>query len=288
MRVLSTEEWAHAARSGPPGAQPEAAAALARGFDEARAFAVEAGGWIVPLVRRRSRVGEVAESMPWGVSGGPLPVAGAPAPLDPRALRGELGVAVLRLAIHPARAAGWEGRRHTTHVLDLGGEGTEEYRSRARRHVRAAQKRGVEAGKAEPAEVARLLRETAQAAGRHAYPDAAVEAAAAAGAGVIARVGGEPVSAALFLTGPTEWFYWLGGSTPAGLEARASYAAMDLAVRSAAEAGARRFDFGASEGLPGVASFKEGFGAHEETYPLVQSRAPVAAAAEGLGDRLRR
>ena len=276
-------------REHPPGADPELTSALGAALRDARAGAALVGGprgrLLVPFVLHRGRLGTIADALPFGIPSGPVVLEGEPFTFDPRRLRAELGASLLRLQVH--HSISWDGRarRGETHLLDLQGDPAAEYRTRARRYVRRAEGAGVtvrEAGAGDEDVVVELLERSAATAGRAAQDEQVVRGVLRSGRAfaLVADVDGSPASVALFLESASEVLYWLGGTLPEAEEQRPSFLVMDAAIRRAAESGRRTFNFGASEGLAGVAYFKEGFGGRRAAYARVESKSPLVA----LGD----
>jgi len=90
---------------------------------------------------------------------------------------------------------------------------------------------------------------------------------------------GEAVSSLAALTGGVHWMYWLAAQNERGREVEAGYVAVAALLDDAYAAGAAYVNLGASEGLPGVAAFKQRLGGLD--VPVIQW---VAAPA---GTRLR-
>ena len=263
------------ASDAPPAAHPVVADALARGRGgcaKAVRMEVARGTALLPMVVQRRRIGEVVEAMPHGLSSGPVQVSGDAPSADARMLRRALRAQRLTVAVHHLQA-----RRHpegpgTTHVVDLL-NGRPRPRERARRKIRAAARAGIDVRPGTAADVPALigiLGAAADARRRHRYSDAAIAAVASCDRALIllASRGDRDVSAALFLRSPLELFYWLGGTLPDADDASPSYAVIDAAITFAADRGCRFANLGSSDGLDGVAFFKEGFGARRVANPL--------------------
>jgi hypothetical protein len=267
----------------PPGAQPDFAEALCSAMPDADwgALLLESRGrsMLLPYVRR----GGTVQAMPFGMPCGPVPLEGDSTVFDPATIRRKLDAEEFVAYVHHSRADDYSNVRpdrvHTTHVVVLNrdqvGSG---YRQRARRKLRAAQRAGVEVRMGSSADVDRLLEilsVAAEDAGRALIPEPHVIRAVASTAQampIFAAYEGRDVSAALFLRSPIEVFYWHGGTLPEASEHSPSYAVMDAAARAAGEQGCRFLNLGSSDGLPGVAHFKEGFGAERVSYPSIAAR----------------
>ena len=90
---------------------------------------------------------------------------------------------------------------------------------------------------------------------------------------MLGSLGGKDVSAALFLHSGFELFYWLGGTLAATEDDSPSYPVIEEAIRFAADRGCRFANLGSSDGLPGAAFFKEGFGAMSVPSPFLRAEA---------------
>jgi hypothetical protein len=297
---LSRAEWSTelaAADAAPPGAFPEVADALAAGMGEpARAEAIvvasASGRTLVPHVRVEGRIGPSIEALPLGITPGPVPLEGAPAVPDAAALLRGLRAQRVELAVHHALAPADTASATSTHVVDLAA-GLPRPRERARRRLRAAARAGVEVrvGTSDDAEgLLAVLDAAARERDRHRYPQAAVLAVARCPRAVVllASLGGEDVSAALFLQSSYEVFYWLGGTLERAGEASPSYPVIEAALRRGADAGCRYGNLGSSDGLPGAAFFKEGFGARQVPSPVLSAVSRRHRAAVSLRRTLRR
>lgn len=285
ISIVDAEGWREAAAGAaaglPPGAAPgfvEAAAASLEGAKAVAAVIKTPKGRIgIPVVIQ----GGIGQAMPFGMPAGPVVLEGEPAPISPGALRRELDVAELIATVHHTRAGDYPRRaaNQATHVVRLGvDEPRKGYRQRARRKLKAAEGAEIEVRRGSAADGDRLieiLAAAAEDAGRALYPDPEVTRAVAAideAVLLFATRDGAEVSAALFLGSPLELFYWQGGTMPAAEEHSPSYAVIDAGARLAAERGCEFLNLGSSEGLPGVAHFKEGFGAEEVSYPSFSIR----------------
>jgi hypothetical protein len=267
----------------PPGALPEVVDALARGIGggaRARAVRVESnrGVALLPMVVRRGLLGPGVEALPFGIAAGPVTLEGRSGPMDVEAIRRALRGQVLELAPHHAQctAGGGSGAR-TTHVLDLA-DGIPSPRKRVRQNIRTAERAGVEVRSASATEiphVLRLLTTVANERGRRPPPSAATAAVAECQSALllVASTKGQDVGAALFLHSGYELFYWLAGTLPEAVKHCPSYAILDAAIRMSLNRGCRWVNLGSSDGLPGVAFFKEGFGAVQVPSPVLRAEA---------------
>ena len=296
---MDERSWEAAVRDAvhvPPGALPAVARALAGSRPRAEAGAVlvegQGGAVVLPHVRVEGRLGWGCEAMPHGIPCGPITVEGQPGPLDGDDLRRTLGAQQLRVYVHHSLADAYEDRPHATHVVDLSGDApvSDGYRQRARRKLRAAANAGVETqvcGADDSARVFEVLASAAETEERPSHPAPVIDAVLASGCafGVLATHEGRDISAALFLVSSLEALYWLGGTLPDAKELSPGYATIDAAIHHARENACLAVNLGASYGLPGVAHFKEGFGARPVTYPSLSSRSArsrVAGAADAL------
>lgn len=94
---------------------------------------------------------------------------------------------------------------------------------------------------------------------------------------LLADADGEPVAAAVFLTGNGTVIYKYGASDPRAWPLRPNHVLFASAIRWACENGYRSFDFGRTDlGQDGLSAFKTGWGAREEPliYATVADRAP--------------
>lgn len=214
----------------------------------------------------------VGVSVPWGYG-----AVRASRPLDPveagrfvqsaRRHHGLLRVVVQEIVeptLTPARTV------TTTHVVRLDPERPPRsvYASSTRKRINRTRREGLVVERTtDPTAFLRLYAEASQGWGSDRYPDAAITAITAAGLGRIyeVRLEGEVVTAGLVLLGAEHWMYWLLSSSPKGHEWRGSYGAQNALLEDAWGAGVPWVNLGASEvagrPLPGVALFKERFGA---------------------------
>jgi len=282
ITVLDVAGWrsrVEGLRGVPPGAVPafgEAVASITDGTD-AGALLVErsSGSLLVPFVR----TADAAESTSFGMSSGPVTLDGDPGPLEPGALRSTLGVDHFVGYIHHTLAPIYErvktASRHTTHVVRLDDKLGSAYKKRAKSNLKTASKAGVEVRIGSPSEAGLLtdiLVAAAAGAGRPLFPDRRTIRRLAESELALLVFGmhaGKEVAASLFLDSPLELFYWLSGTLPDANELMPSYAMVDTAARTAHERGRDHLNMGSSDGLPGVAHFKEGFGAERVPYPAI-------------------
>jgi hypothetical protein len=300
MRVtpLGRDDWRSAlatAVDAPPAAHPSLADALGRGrAGRADAFLLESprGAALLPVVRHHRRVGDVVEALPHGLSGGPVTVFGSPPAATPETLCTALGAQRVSVAVHHLQASRHPPGTNTTHVLELS-IGRQRPRERVRRKLRAAARAGVEVRQGDGSDVASLLTilgVAADARGSRQYADDAIAPVATCEQGLVllASQGDRDISAALFLYSPLELFYWLGGTLPGSEDISPSYAVIDAAIEIAAKRECRYVNFGSSDGLTGVAFFKEGFGARRVPNPLLVAETPRYRAIAALRHVLRK
>jgi hypothetical protein len=279
LTVLGREDWRSslaAAVDAPPGADPLVADALARGRKgRADALLIESrgGASLLPVVRHHRRVGDVVEALPHGIAGGPVTIFGEPPPAQAAAVRRVLGAQRASVAVHHMHASGHPRGLTTTHVLELV-PGRPRPRERARRKLRNAARAGVEVRRGGPRDVPSLLRildAAVDARGGMRYTDDQIVPVATCERAfvLVASLDDRDISAALFLHSPLELFYWLGGTLPGHEHSSPSYAVIDAAIAFAVDRDCRFVNLGSSDGLDGVAFFKEGFGARRVSSPLL-------------------
>ncbi|MEN9419271.1 MAG: hypothetical protein RI988_2891 [Pseudomonadota bacterium] len=216
--------------------------------------------------------------------------------------------------IQQARAGGWQVRALQTHVLDL--ERPLEdiragYHATKRAQVRRAPKlasvisvavggvgsaKGTERGEAQDAasgaslldDYFRVYAASAQRWGRAAppYPRALFEALLESPSTQLwaHHVEGRLACAMVVLVGRRDALYWQGVShieddqKPAHPMARL----FDAVVQGLVQQGVKRFNLGASEGLPNVQRFKEEFGAQPVPYAALLHESPTWRFAQGV------
>lgn len=92
---------------------------------------------------------------------------------------------------------------------------------------------------------------------------------------VLARLGGQPVAGAIFLTWNSTVIYKYGASDPRFLELRPNNLVMWRAIEWGCEHGYRTLDFGRTDSdNTGLRRYKSGWGAHE--MPLLYTELPIA------------
>jgi hypothetical protein len=293
---VATAEWratVEAASDAPPGADPLVAAALAKGRGgRAEAVFIEAVGGtaLLPMVVHRRRIGDIVVALPHGLASGPVRVAGDPPCADAGRLRRALRAQRMSVAVHHLQAPWHPAGPGTTHVVELAA-GRPRPHERARRKLRAAARAGVEVrpgGAVDVPTLLAILGAAADARGRFRYSDEAIAAVATCDRALVllASRRDRDVSAALFLHSPLELVYWLGGTLPDADDASPSYAVIDAAIALAVECGCRFANLGSSDGLDGVAFFKEGFGARRVPNPVFSVESHRYRAVTALRRRL--
>lgn len=243
---------------------------------------------VVPLVRSRSVV-------PWGVYAG-TPLGGYTTPIgeDGSPVESARGAAAMRellrrcgasVAITPWPLASGDEEdlcgqpiAHETSVVDLR-DGAEAALAamdgKFRRMAGQAERRGVSCERASGSGAVdryyAMLEESAVRWGRSAptFPKALLSALASSGADVeiwFARFDGEAIAGGVMLYGADEANFWSAAMRAEFGTLRPSNALNVALIRAAAERGVRWYNLGSSEGLPGVARFKEGLGARTVGY----------------------
>ena len=240
---------------------------------------------VLPLVRWKRLGLDQYLSLPFGTHGGPLVRQGAGEKVV-AALGGALrdlgtGLTVLRFEMTvfdpPAdwrkalsEPLGEFAREMDTHVIDLTmlrGK----YRRSAERSLRAAQAAGVQVAIESDAAAYDLLadmhgRQVKNWRGIEAYSRNVIgRVAQSFGAEArlyVARRDGQALAACLCLEhGGREIHPWVSGALPSARESGAFHLIVDTAIREAMQRGLAVWHFGGSGGEPGIAFFKESFGA---------------------------
>lgn len=229
-------------------------------------------------------------SNPWGTYGGILGNVQQSRVLEE--IRSRLGrdrVASAVVTLHPGadlnpyRVIGGARTRFEplmSHILDLrvGAAALwKGYDGKCRNQIRKGMSHGLEVEVATEPEEFRLFfstqRETIVGKGGQALPEGLVKRLREwpeACRLYVARKGVEFMAGVLTLRDAGEVFYWAGVATSEGRRLYATNVLLHRAIEDAVEEGFRTFNFGASEGLPGVAHFKQGFGAGERMYYQVR------------------
>lgn len=244
---------------------------------------------IVPLVRSRG-------PLPWRVYAG-TPLGGYTTVLDEAGDAASAGIARAALRAVLARAGdsvmltpwplspdggddlGAPSKMHETSVIDLRGgidavlAGVD---GKFRRMAGQAERRGVScAPSREPAAVDRfysMLEESAVRWGREkpTFPKALLEALVSFGGADVeiwfANYEGEAIAGGVVLYGAEELNFWSAAMRSDFGTLRPSNALNLALLRAAVDRGLRWYNLGSSEGLPGVARFKEGIGAATISY----------------------
>ena len=89
----------------------------------------------------------------------------------------------------------------------------------------------------------------------------------------VARDAGVVVAGALIFEAPAHQSYW-HGAMQRGVRPGTVHLLLRTAIESACRDGVEVFDFHPSGGLPGVETFKKGFGAKPHPCPLVRTPSP--------------
>ena len=240
---------------------------------------------ILPLMQGTRYVLREWLSLPFGAHGGPLvrseeAVRTVAALLkafgklvkDPRVFRFEMSVydppAVWRDALSHEFGAHLTGM--DTHVIDLGSLDAR-FRRSAERSLRAARETEVsvriESDEAAYDALARMHAEQVRNwTGIEPYSRSVIvsvaESFGAEARLYVARRDGQALAACLCLEHEGREIHpWVSGAVPSSRETGAFHLLVDTALREAAAGGFRTWYFGGSGGIPGVAFFKESFGA---------------------------
>jgi CelD/BcsL family acetyltransferase involved in cellulose biosynthesis len=169
------------------------------------------------------------------------------------------------------------------------------FSSKNRNSTRKAEKAGIEVGRAEDVGAYHALYAAASRGWGYSdppYPRALLDALMDSGYAELwlGRLEGNPIAGALLLRGSHDVFYWSGAVAAEHRTIAPGNAVIKAAIKSACDRGLAYFDFGASTGLPGVAAFKESFGAAEVRYATVEltsRRYGVAAAGQRMLARIK-
>ena len=266
---------------------------------------------VVALVRSRGALGwRVYSGTPLGGYTVALREDGTP-PDGPRAVAALR--AVLERAGHSVTLTPWplasltvdafpgDATEHETSIVDLA-EGAEAALARmdgkTRRMAGQAQRRGVQCTRAtDPGRVDRyyaMLEESAIRWGRKTptYPKRLLEALAVRGGDDVeiwfATFEGEAIAGGVMLYGADEANFWSAAMRAEFGTLRPSNALNVALIGAAAERGVRWYNLGSSEGLPGVARFKEGLGATTVRYVTYRRESPLYRAYRALRPRRKR
>ncbi len=274
----------------------------------ARAYRVqtdEGDDVLLPTVRvpRRFRALSLLEAMPLSWQGSPLVLSGT---VTERALRGVVrgvpDVGALRVTGGPL-AGGTDvadtlsalvDGHSETHLLDLrpGFEALWEsgFAGKNRNVCRKAEKAGIQVGREAPAEALGAYFPLYVEATRHwgyAEPpySRALFAALMAAPGVefvLARLEGRVVAGTVSLLGSHDAFQWTTVMDRSVSSLSPTNALLKWVIEDACQRGLDWYDMGSSAGLPGVASFKESFGARRVTFPNLTVRSTLNQVLEGV------
>lgn len=228
------------------------------------------------VVERRVRDLAVRYGMPSGLQGSPVAVAGQPAAEHVESLFGALG-GQGALVLHGGASGSPPGAdtSSATHVLDLspGFEAlwTDAFSGKNRNSARKAERAGVEVGRDDDVDGYYDLYAAATVTWGYdepPYPRELFSALLGAHDAELwtARLDDRMIAGAVVLAGSEDVLYWSGAMDAAHQPLAPSNAVIKAVVESACERGLAYMDFGASAGLPGVAKFKESFGAQPRPY----------------------
>lgn len=187
---------------------------------------------------------------------------------------------------------------HETSVLDLSG-GVDAALARVdgkfRRMSGQAERRGVRCARATGSQAVdvyyAMLEESAVRWGRQAptFPKRMLEALVARGGADVeiwfAHFEGEPIAGGVMLYGADEASFWSAAMRADFGNLRPSNALNVALITASAERGVRWYNLGSSEGLPGVARFKEGLGASVVRYRTWRRESPLFALYRSLRPR---
>ena len=255
---------------------------------------------VVPLVRIRGRLGwRVYSGTPLGGYTAVIGVDGTA--IDARRTRAAylavLASRVDSIALTPwpladadladLTEAGASAVRHETSVIDLA-DGADAALARmdgnTRRMAGQAQRRGVRceraAGQAAIDRYYSMLEESASRWGRErpTFPKRLLESLVARGGDDVeiwfATFEGEPIAGGVMLYGAVEANFWSAAMRAEFGTLRPSNALNVALITAAAARGVRWYNLGESEGLPGVARFKQGLGATQRPYATWRRESP--------------
>lgn len=255
---------------------------------------------IVPLVRVRGRLGwRVYSGTPLGgytvvlnADGSAAGAARARASYAAVLASGIHSIAITPWPLCEADLSGLPGKvvKRETSVIDLSG-GVEAALARmdgnTRRMAGQAQRRGVTCERARgEAAIDRyyaMLEESAIRWGRErpTFPKRLLEALVARGGDDVeiwfATFEGEPIAGGVMLYGSDEANFWSAAMRSDFGTLRPSNALNVALITAAAQRGVRWYNLGESEGLPGVARFKQGLGAQTVLYSTWRCERPSYA-----------
>jgi GNAT acetyltransferase-like protein len=238
-------------------------------------------------------IGRVADSVPYGYGG-----VICTRPLDHQEVaefltRARASAAVWRLRARNVSPLGLTeiGRVvATTGIMNLNRPPEGSFSPTAVRSIRHAERAGGVVVRTDNPEPFLLLYEPVSKIWRASYPFDLVRGLARAGVARLheVHIGGEPVSSMVVLVSGTHWMYWLGAQNDRGRRAKAGYLAMASILDDAYATGIPFVNLGGSTGLPGVAKFKQRFGAVDRPVFELRSAAPGMETAARIASVLRR
>ena len=233
-----------------------------------------------------------ADSVPFGYgavrSTRPLTPTEALSLLDAARGRARRRRLVLR-AIRPLGGLPIGRQIATTSIVTLDKPPENRFEAQARRKIRRAERRGCSVSATSFAE-SFLRLHNAAARSRHArYPDALVRRLAERNELTFYNgvVDGEVVSSIAAFTRGEHWMYWLGAQDERGRAVEAGYAVVASLLAAAYAAGIPFVNLGASEGLPGVATFKQRLGGVEQPVDQVVLATALVRIVDGAMDSMR-
>lgn len=239
------------------------------------------------------RIGRVADSLPYGYGG----VISTQA-LDDQEIAGFLTRARAAAAVWRLRArhvSFWGVTEFgrvvaTTGIVNLDRPPEGLFSPTAARSIRHAERAGGVVVRTENPERFLMLYGRASRSWRVSYPFELIRGLARAGVARIHEVliNDEPVSSMVVLVSQTHWMYWLGAQNDHGRRAKAGYLAMASILGDAYAAGVSFVNLGGSTGLPGVATFKQRFGAVDRPVFELRSAARGMETAARIASILRR
>lgn len=311
--ALTSKEWLAFDASHPAPtffARPAWGMALEKSFNgivaEPTLFRLTEGEALFPLMRSGRQLASI-EAMPLGTYTLPLSPDGSPA--DPALAEAivhrftERSFADFSCTLWPlagyGAVNGCERTTHQTSVIDLR-DGAEAALSRfkgvARRMAGQAVRKGVVCGR-EPGAVDvyyRLLEDAAKRWGKEAphLPRRLFDALAEFGGDDveiwIARYKGEAIAGGIMLYGSSEAFFWSAAMRAQYADLRPSNLLNVEMIKAAVERGMAWYNLGASEGLDGVARFKESLGAELVDYATLSWKSAFRRRYQKLRSALRR